>query len=136
MISNKIAVAHEEPIPEENDFEIEKDIEPKCLAYPLTQIYISKEKGLQEQKQKDQDEFEKLNVSNKDTMSLGFKDLNIWLHVKKKVGFCKSVKELKWILQSISGKFEPGTLTAILGPSGSGKTTLLDFLSQRLESST
>lgn len=68
-------------------------------------------------------------------MSLGFKDLNIWATLKKKVGPCKKIDEVKWILHTMSGKFEPGTLTGIIGPSGSGKTTLLNFLSQRLETS-
>lgn len=37
----------------------------------------------------------------------------------------------KTILHSITGKFEPATLTAIMGPSGCGKSTLLDILADR-----
>jgi energy-coupling factor transporter ATP-binding protein EcfA2 len=68
-------------------------------------------------------------------MSLAFKDLSIWVNEKKRVGFCKNEYHPKSILTTMSGKFEPGTMTAIIGPSGSGKTTLMNFLSQRLGTS-
>ncbi|KAJ2809400.1 hypothetical protein H4R20_000125 [Coemansia guatemalensis] len=42
--------------------------------------------------------------------------------------FGKSRYEDKFILQSLTGAFRPGRVTAILGPSGSGKTTLLNLL--------
>ncbi|PIA15045.1 hypothetical protein COEREDRAFT_75456 [Coemansia reversa NRRL 1564] len=42
--------------------------------------------------------------------------------------FGKSKHNDKFILQSLTGAFRPGRLTAILGPSGSGKTTLLNLL--------
>jgi len=53
---------------------------------------------------------------------------------------CYTVKEKKrgqgvvdkQILQQISGRAEPGTLTAIIGASGSGKTSLLSALADRL----
>mmetsp|Transcript_22486 Transcript_22486/g.56832 ORF Transcript_22486/g.56832 Transcript_22486/m.56832 type:complete len:738 (-) Transcript_22486:770-2983(-) len=35
------------------------------------------------------------------------------------------------ILDSMTGHFEPGRLTALMGPSGSGKTTLMDLLANR-----
>lgn len=35
------------------------------------------------------------------------------------------------ILQSVTGYFEPGTLTATMGPSGAGKTTFLDIVTGR-----
>lgn len=40
--------------------------------------------------------------------------------------------ETRKILKSCSGKFSPGTFTAIVGPSGCGKTTMLNLLSGRL----
>ncbi|PWA00900.1 hypothetical protein BB558_003037 [Smittium angustum] len=40
----------------------------------------------------------------------------------------------KTILDSITGSFKPGKLTAIIGPSGSGKTSLLNLLSGRIGS--
>ena len=40
------------------------------------------------------------------------------------------VKE-KVILDSVTGLFSPGTMTALMGPSGCGKTTLLDILAGR-----
>ena len=121
----------QELIPESN-----KELEAKCQADPIIQKYLKLEQSIQEQEKKEKEELVAgLNVFTSDSMSIGFKDLSIWTYVKKKTGFCKSVKELKMILESISGKFEPGTLTAIVGPSGSGKTTLLNYLSQRLESS-
>ena len=116
--------------------EFKSGLEPECLPKRLSDRYIVYEQSLQEQEKKTQEELVAcLNVFKNDSMSIGFKDLSIWTYVKKNNGFCKSVKELKMILKSISGKFEPGTLTAILGPSGSGKTTLLNYLSQRLETS-
>ncbi|KAJ2617517.1 hypothetical protein H4S08_000265 [Coemansia sp. RSA 1365] len=42
--------------------------------------------------------------------------------------FGKSKHKDKFILQSLTGAFRPGRITAILGPSGSGKTTLLNLL--------
>jgi ABC-type multidrug transport system ATPase subunit len=68
-------------------------------------------------------------------MSLAFKNLSIWVNEKKRLGFCKNEFHPKSILTTMSGKFESGTMTAIIGPSGSGKTTLMNFLSQRLETS-
>lgn len=47
-------------------------------------------------------------------------------------GGYKKEKTTRTILKDSSGKFEPGTVTAILGPSGSGKTTMLNLLSGRL----
>jgi ABC-type multidrug transport system ATPase subunit len=77
------------------------------------------------------------NESGEETirMSLAFKDLSIWVNEKKRLGFCKNEFRPKSILTTMSGKFESGTMTAIIGPSGSGKTTLMNFLSQRLETS-
>ncbi|QDZ20061.1 ATP-binding cassette transporter [Chloropicon primus] len=49
-------------------------------------------------------------------------------------GGCPCVRGKKpreWILSSITGYFEPGTLTAIMGASGSGKSSLLDILAKR-----
>lgn len=37
----------------------------------------------------------------------------------------------KKILKECTGKFSPGTFTAILGPSGCGKTTMLNLISGR-----
>ena len=122
--------------PDEIMIESQKQIKlNNYSAYPLTEKYIKLEKNNHGEKEKQQEKLlETLNIVNSDAMSLGFKDLNIWAYVNKTQAFF-SKKELKWIIKSISGKFEPGTLTAILGPSGSGKTTALNFLSQRLETS-
>lgn len=38
---------------------------------------------------------------------------------------------IKQILKSCTGRFSPGTFTAILGPSGCGKTTMLNLISGR-----
>jgi len=38
----------------------------------------------------------------------------------------------KLILNNLSGKLEPGTMTAIMGPTGSGKTSLLNVLANRM----
>jgi ABC-type multidrug transport system ATPase subunit len=43
---------------------------------------------------------------------------------------CKGRKR-RIILDNVSGKMSPGTITAIIGPSGCGKTTLLNFISGR-----
>ncbi|KNC98868.1 uncharacterized protein SPPG_09314 [Spizellomyces punctatus DAOM BR117] len=46
------------------------------------------------------------------------------------------VPEGKRLLDSVSFKCEPGTVTAIMGPSGAGKTTLLSLLNRRLMATT
>ena len=109
------------------------ELDPKSIS--LTEKYIALENTFQLEKEKDREDFAKFYQQNTDVISVGFKDLNIWAYTKKRTGCCKSENQLKWILHNLSGKFEPGTLTAIIGPSGSGKTTLLNFLSQRLETS-
>ena len=38
-------------------------------------------------------------------------------------------------MKSCTGRFSPGTFTAILGPSGCGKTTMLNLISGRQQSS-
>jgi ABC-type multidrug transport system ATPase subunit len=40
------------------------------------------------------------------------------------------------LLRSVTGYFEPGTITALMGSSGAGKTTLLDVLSGRKNTGT
>lgn len=53
----------------------------------------------------------------------------------EQVGYSLPVKSepkgRKYILQDVSGYFEPGTLTAVMGPSGAGKTTFLDIVTGR-----
>ncbi|PVZ97462.1 hypothetical protein BB558_006567 [Smittium angustum] len=55
---------------------------------------------------------------------------------KKLLGCFKNYENTrsKTILDSITGSFKPGKLTAIIGPSGSGKTSLLNLLSGRIGS--
>ena len=50
-------------------------------------------------------------------------------------GKTKKVEGVKEILKSCTGRFSPGTFTAILGPSGCGKTTMLNLISGRQQSS-
>ena len=61
-------------------------------------------------------------------ISFSFKD--IWYSVTL------PDKEELYLLQGVSGYFEPGTLTALMGTSGAGKTTLLDVLSGRKNTGT
>jgi ABC-type multidrug transport system ATPase subunit len=42
-------------------------------------------------------------------------------------------KDSKIVLQSVSGKFEPGELAAVMGPSGAGKTSLISVLSGQVD---
>lgn len=57
---------------------------------------------------------------------------NVLLSTKSKDAEKKPPKE---ILKSVSGSFQPKTLTAIMGPSGSGKTSLLKVLTGRISDS-
>jgi len=57
---------------------------------------------------------------------------NVLLSTKSKDPEKKPPKE---ILKSLSGIFQPKTLTAIMGPSGSGKTSLLKVLTGRISDS-
>ena len=58
-----------------------------------------------------------------ESYSIGWKDISYSVSTKKGT---------KQILNHVTGRSEPGQVTAIMGPSGSGKTTLLDVLGDRL----
>ena len=58
---------------------------------------------------------------------LAYADLGFAVHDKK-------TKQLKSILQDVSGRVERARVLAILGPSGAGKTTLLSLLTLRAPS--
>ncbi|RLN95393.1 hypothetical protein BBJ28_00012190 [Nothophytophthora sp. Chile5] len=57
----------------------------------------------------------------------------LWNTMKKGVTACSSKKHVvrKEILKSVSGVFQPGTITLILGQPGSGKSSLMKVLSGR-----
>ena len=79
----------------------------------LKHKYYKLEKEILKKKKTEIDKFASFVYGNQDTMSIAFKDLNIWAPIKKRKSCCKSENTSKWILHSLSGKFSPGTMTAI-----------------------
>lgn len=84
-------------------------------------------------------------------LSLVFRDIDYKVEVVKKIPFeekpettkkrIKKILHIKpkekkttQILQSLSGIFRPGRLTAIMGSSGAGKTSLLSILAGQIDS--
>jgi len=67
--------------------------------------------------------------AGKPRVSLSFKDLVYEVELPK-------TKEIKRILNGVSGHVHAGQMMAILGPSGAGKTTMLDILAQRQKGGT
>ena len=66
----------------------------------------------------------RMSGDSKPKISLTFTDLTYEVVLPK-------TKEVKKILQGVSGHVSSGQMLAILGPSGAGKTTMLDILAQR-----
>ncbi|CAG0917346.1 unnamed protein product [Notodromas monacha] len=76
-------------------------------------------------------------VSYKDSASIAWKDLNMFVPAKKPTSswpFKSSSLNLKMVLNGVSGFVKPGTLTAVMGSSGSGKTSLMNALAGRVQS--
>lgn len=63
--------------------------------------------------------------------SVEFVDLRYAFPIKKRRKGQKSEVVTLEALKTLTAKFQPGKLTAIMGPSGSGKTTLLNILAGR-----
>lgn len=67
-------------------------------------------------------------------LELAYEQIIVNAKIKQDVevnGKTQEVPGIKQILKSCTGRFSPGTFTAILGPSGCGKTTMLNLISGR-----
>ena len=85
-----------------------------CSAAPLPRGTMEKEISSQK-------------LASTEKRVLAYADLGFAVHDKK-------TKQLKSILQDVSGRVERARVLAILGPSGAGKTTLLSLLTLRAPS--
>lgn len=75
-----------------------------------------------------------LDATQTTPLTLSFEKLSFWVDITpaaQKMRLCLARRREKKILDSVSGYFRPGTLTAIMGPSGAGKSTLLNLLAGR-----
>jgi ABC-type multidrug transport system ATPase subunit len=67
--------------------------------------------------------------SNEDDVELVWKDVQIFTIPKNK----NDQKNVKFVLNKVSGKIRSGECLAIIGASGAGKTTLLNYLSKKIQ---
>lgn len=80
-------------------------------------------------------EWSKIEVEVDEVTNQGWRGCSEWFNDAIKdscLAWLTSYWSKKPVLKGVSGRAEPGRLTAIMGPSGAGKTTLFNCLSGRI----